>query len=132
MYDGPASELCGSFLYEHVADGRVRRALVYAFGLDEALRWRRVEGEPEPWEAAFLAANLKLEDQLRAWKNERLWHEPPLPEPSLEEEADARERWSRISEGELRPYLPEHAQCRAVWDAVLQPQAARDAVTRAR
>ena len=63
MYDGPAGELCGSFLYEHRENGALRRALVYAPNDDmSALLWRRVEGEPEPWEAKFGAFVLGEEE----------------------------------------------------------------------
>jgi hypothetical protein len=63
-YDGPAGELCGTFLYEHAIRDRVVRALAFSpnFGGDgfEHLRWERIEGDPEPWEAGVIPAGIAL------------------------------------------------------------------------
>lgn len=57
VYDGSAAENY-TFLYEHSIDGKVVRALAYGakgwWHDDNDIKWRRVEGEPEPWEAALI------------------------------------------------------------------------------
>jgi hypothetical protein len=50
IYDGPAGEMCGSFMYERREGAAIRRALVYGPDANMELRWLRVDGAPEPWE----------------------------------------------------------------------------------
>src|SRR4051794_8799710 len=40
--DAPEGQKAGAFLYEHLVDGKVRRALAFAPGKDGVLRWQRV------------------------------------------------------------------------------------------
>lgn len=113
MYDGPAGELCGTFAYEHVVDGRVTRALVYAPGEDEWKRWLRVDGAPEPWEAPLLEAS--ADEVLDAWREDREGME--LPEPTPAEEAGARAACLRFTRDQQLPRLSEYELVRAVRDA---------------
>ncbi|MGE0707748.1 MAG: hypothetical protein AB7N76_13450 [Planctomycetota bacterium] len=103
MYDGPAGEICGSWLYEHARDGAVVRALAHIpVGADFKQLWARVEGEPEAWEAPFIAEG--LDACVRGWLERRSWEEPPLPAPAPEELARLRAGWTRFHAGEEQPW----------------------------
>lgn len=106
MYDGPAGELCGTFLYERAVDGVVVRALAFAPDADMNLRWVRVEGTPEPWEAELVAQHL---EKSIAWEEDmRRWNDPPLPPLTEAERADLARRWSAIRVGETGPRISEY------------------------
>jgi len=77
-YDGGAAELCGTILYEHSRNGEILRALAYSPNLwtnttpydDQELRWRRIEGQVEAWEAAaFNLPSKDLDVELQKWIN---------------------------------------------------------------
>jgi len=109
MYDGPAGELCGTFLYERAVEGRVVRALVLAPDLDagdQVLRWRRVEGTPEPWEAALAAAHADVwvADHVRR----RSWQDEPPPPPTAAERAALRARCLTFEQGADLPRPSEY------------------------
>lgn len=116
-YDGPAGELCGTFLYEHALEGAVVRALALTSGLwwprddaesveeQEALRWRRVAGRPEPWEEAVVER--ELPGRLRAHEEERALD--GLPPLSPAEGEDLLRSWRRLEEGRAEPRLRETA-----------------------
>jgi hypothetical protein len=118
IYDGPAGELCGSFLYEHARDGQIVRALVFAPEYpDERLRWRRVEGEPEAWEASFFSVKDHIDHALGRWQN---WQDG---EPSAPELEHARERCLRFRQGEDVPWFSEYDLDAAIRHSVIERHA---------
>lgn len=108
IYDGPAGEVSGTFLYEHARDGAVVRALAYALAPDEALRWVRVEGQPEPWEADALA---QADEEYAA----------DVADMTEEDPEALAIRWARgFTVGEQGPRVSEYALSDAVFDQVLR------------
>jgi hypothetical protein len=109
-YDGGAAELCGTMLYEHAVDGAIARALGFSSQLwpgeepdPERLMWRRVEGAPEPWEAAaFDFSDAELAAALR----EAADYGTPAPE-------QAQALWAArtLQEGQ---YFPSNVQDRVL------------------
>ena len=108
IYDGPAGEVSGTFLYEHARGGVVVRALAYALAPDEALRWVRVEGSPEPWE-----------EDARAQADEE--YATDVADMTAADPEALAARWSRgFVVGEQGPRVSEYVLSDAVFDRVLR------------